>query len=111
LRDFAAGWWTFSLSLLLCLLRFLQPEKFYGSNAAKLAYALEKLLRVTGSTPDLAPAEFRKRLEGEQRPQDVRPCPLTLLVPTELHHERRLMEETTTADPKGSALCWVTELL
>jgi len=60
----------------------LQPEKFYGSNAAKLAYALEKLLRVTGSTPDLAPSEFRKRLE-------------------ELHHERRVMEETTTADPKG----------
>lgn len=60
----------------------MNPEKFYAANASKLAYAFEKLLRVTGTTPDLTPAEFKRRL-------------------AELQQERQQLEQTTSKEPRG----------
>lgn len=60
----------------------MNPDKFYGTNGCKLAYAFEKLLRVTGTTPDLTPAEFNARL-------------------MELKAQRQLLEKSIPKEPSG----------
>ena len=54
----------------------LNPRRFYSS-PAKLAYALEKLLRVTAMNPDLTPDEFQRQMaEMAREKTDVKVTPM-----------------------------------
>jgi hypothetical protein len=70
----------------------LDPRRFYSS-PAKLAYALEKLLRVTATVPDLSPDEYSARLAELAKEQLPPVKPLMMALDADMRVPMTMMGE------------------